>query len=98
MPGKTDRCQILSSCLSTAHSSPLDEPQASRDSGVSNGLSRSRAENVIVNVFPNAYCVTSAESICVRKILHNIIQLKPLVSGYQNGQIGPMLLNILMMM
>jgi hypothetical protein len=45
--------RILSSCLSTEHSSPLDEPQASCDSGVSNGLSRSRAENVIMNVFPN---------------------------------------------
>jgi len=33
-----------------------------------------------------------------KKKLYNIIQLKPLVSGYQNGQIGPMLLNILMMM
>jgi len=36
-----------------------------------------------MNVFPHAYCVTSAESICVRKILHSNIQLKPLVSGYQ---------------
>jgi len=69
-----------------------------RDSGVSNGLSRSRAENLIMNVFPNDYRVTSAESICVRKNCTTSFNWRPLVSGYQNGQIGPMLLNILEMM
>jgi len=55
-------------------------------------------ENVIMDVFPNDYRVTSPESIYVRKNCTTSFNWSPWSRAIKNGQIGTMLLNILMMM